>query len=178
MFYIIGRKSSNEIVEKSQIFTPVDMASYMAALRKNYGEECSIFALEDNDDQVKRIKNGDEFAAVWDDDEIFGLDFSIEDNKKILKFESDKTSFVADGIDSVNISVSVLTPAEKLDKTFNDVLDIPVSIGKITAKIRFTFENGVANREIKTMNPGTLVCPLNYRNGFRMDNILTIDAVI
>lgn len=78
MFYIIGRISNHAILETTCIYTPVDMVAYKKAIAINYGgvpADYSVLALDDDSSEVRKIREGCGYIALWKENIIIGVCF-------------------------------------------------------------------------------------------------------
>lgn len=92
------------------------------AIRKFDGseEDYSIFKIYD-EEIIKRISRGDEYTLVWNEDDIFDIDFSIEDNKLQL-FVTTNKNIVKYGVESVIISGKIKDRYGNLQEDFDAVI--------------------------------------------------------
>jgi len=157
MFFITGRIADQSIVEKTEISNNVDIAAYKSAIANNHGgvvSDYDIFTLDSNSTEAQRLRRGDECVFVWESDKIIGVDFSIEDNRKLFMIRTvdpDNKSVVKDTIvgnntDSVIIQVRTCLADGTLDTSINASALIPVIVpdGR-TIYLKATIVNGIGN---------------------------------
>jgi hypothetical protein len=155
MFYISGRISDQVIVETTGRVGNIDLEAYRSAIATNHGGVASdyyIYSLEESSTDVTRITRGDEHEFIWDGNKITGVDFSVEDNRKLLKIRTvdpDNKSVVKDTIvgnntDSVIIQVRTCLADDTLDTSVNASALIPVAVpDRRTIYFKAVITNGV-----------------------------------
>jgi hypothetical protein len=145
------RTGKNEASERA-----IDEARLLQTALNDYGvqsNDIDIFFVsnEVNDPILNRIYNGDEFTLIWsgqDPDTITGIDFTLEDNKKLLKVSID-TNLIreANGVpDTANITFEVWDQSQgaKVDfmngtKTivFSKTSDLPLGMYHFPLRERY-----------------------------------------
>lgn len=87
----------------------------------------------------QRIINGDAFICTWSNNHIVGIDFTPEDTKGYLKFESDKTKISGNGInETASITLTVYESDKvtiKTNITATKFVPIQTPQGSILAKM-------------------------------------------
>lgn len=177
MLYISGRIADQVIVETTGIAGNVDMTVYKNAIATNHGGVAAdyyIYTLADSSTETKRIQAGDEHTFIWTNDEITGVDFSIEDNRKLFTIKTVdpdnksivKDTIVGDNIDSVIIQTQTCFADETVDTSINAEALIPVLVpdGR-TVYLKATIVNGVGNEitfkttleGVWTVKPGNIM---------------------
>lgn len=165
MLYISGRISDQVIVETTGIAGDVDLNAYKSAIATNYGGVASdyyIYLLDESSTEAMRIRRGDEHVFIWENDEITGVDFSIEDNRKLFTIRTvdpDNKSVVKDTIignntDSIIIQTKTCFPDEvTVDTSVNATALLPVIVpdGRIIY-LKATIINGIGNEIVFKTN--------------------------
>lgn len=180
MFYISGRIADHVIVEKTGIAGDVNIDAYMAAIAINHGGVASdyyLFTLADNSTEVMRLQRGDEHEFIWVNDVITGIDFSIENNRKLFTIRTVdpnnksvvKDTMVGDGVDSIIIQTKTTLPDEvTVDTSINATALMPVMVpdGRLIY-LKANIVNGVGDEIIfKTKLEGIWsVVPTNIMVG-------------
>lgn len=177
MFYIFGKIADHSIVEKNGVSSSVNIDQYKANIATNHGGVASdycYYALEDSASDTKRILAGDEHTFIWENDEITGVDFSIEDNRKLFTIKTVdpdnksvvKDTIVGDNTDAVIIQTRTCLADETLDTSINATTLIPVTTpDNRTVYLKVTVTNGVGNEitfktaleGIWTVKPGNIM---------------------
>jgi len=183
LFYIAAKKADKTIVE-SGFRSSFNLTDFRAALAANYGgvpADYYVFSTDETDARAQRAKKGDELSPVWAGaamDEISDIEFSKEDAKPILRLAIDKISMMADGIDKVVVTASILLPDKSaIDNTFEGSIDIPCISPLGAIKARFQFLEGEARREISSDIPGPWAFSNGKISGFRVDNSISFDSI-
>lgn len=157
MRYITGRISDRAIVENTDISSNVDLAAYKTAIAINHGglpADYFIFSLASDSVDAKRICAGDEYVVVWDNNTITGLDFTIEDTRKLFMIKTvdpDNTSVIKDtivgnNVDSIIIQTRTCFADGTLDTSVNASALIPVIVpDRRTIYLKAVIVNGVGN---------------------------------
>ena len=175
----LGSFLDHVIVEQTEISNNVDIAAYKEAIATNYGgvsTDYYIFILDPNSTEAKRIRAGDEHVFIWNGDIITGIDFSIEDNRKLFMIRTvdpDNKSIVKDtivgnNIDSVVIQTRTCLADGTLDTSVNATTLIPVIVPDTRIiYLKATIVNGVGNEIVfKTALEGIWsVVPTNIMVG-------------
>lgn len=167
MRYIIGRISDHAIVENVDISSSVNFTAYMEAVSTNHGGspvDYFAFTLTSDSVDAKRIQAGDEYVVVWDNNVITGIDFSIEDNRKLFMIKTVdpdnksviKDTILGDNIDSVIIQTRTCSADGTLDTSVNATVLIPVIVpDNRTIYLKVIITNGVGNEiNFKTLLEG------------------------
>jgi len=188
MFYVAARKDTQVELEKGgnnlDFTNSTQRNAFRSSLCTNYGivdSNLSLFYVAESNATVARIQNGEAYTLTWTasapDGEVDGFDFSTEDAKKWLQFSANKSSLVADGVESVIISASLLKADKSgIDTTFGSAIDVSVVLPGRNSKLRFLFSSGQASCSMKFDIGGTLYLGSKV-SGYRCDNTLTIDIV-
>jgi hypothetical protein len=186
LFYITGKIADKTIIEYG-FRSPFNLTDLRTAFANNNGgvyTDYYIYSIDETQVDAARIKNGDEFDAVWEEDSIVGLSFAKEDNYRILRFQvKDDTNqlndtVTANGIDKLTIYVSVWnSDLLSIDNTFNETLLLPLTDpDKRNAYVKLTIVNGLASKEFKTTKYGIWNIPNNYK--FKEYNLKTTSEII
>jgi hypothetical protein len=153
MFYIVGRILDQVIIEQTER-NDIDISSYKEAIATNHGGVSSdyyVFALDVESTEAKNIRAGYEHTFIWTNDEITGVDFSAEYNRKLFTIRTIdpdnktlvKDTMVGDGIDSIIIQVKTCLTDETLDTSVNATALIPVIVpDKRIIYLKATIING------------------------------------
>ena len=185
VLYITGRVSDKTIVE-SGFRSEFDLNPFRQAFAANYGgvyTDYYIYQDAETSSDSLRIKNGDQWVAVWTGDVITGVSFAAYDALEWIRFYASKSSILADNRDSSTISAKIYT-ADKLgiDTTYSGTIDIDISCSRTTAKMRFIFTKGQASKIFKTDTYGLWGFPGTSKliGGFKVDTayIASVQAVI
>ena len=187
MYYIVGRKLDQKIVQDREISSEVFPEDLKNAIAKNYGGTSSGYSVYSIDDAaiIKKIQSGSEWVAAWSDTsinaDIIGIDFSAYESKYLISFESDVSEIDADGS-----SISTIT-IKFIDNSNNDIFDsidniyIPVQSPICNMLKKVNISNGSVKYELKTTTAGEWKFPVTGTlmiNGFRVKNQLTINALL
>jgi hypothetical protein len=179
MYFITGRIVDQAIVEKTEISNNVDIAAYKEAIATNYGgisTDYSIYNLDSGSTEANNIRNGYECTFIWTNNEITGVDFSIEYNRKLFTIRTVdpdnkavvKDTMIGDNIDSIILQIKTCFADETLDPSVNATALIPVIVpdGRIIY-LKAIIVNGIGNEIVfKTLLEGILsVVPTNIMVG-------------
>lgn len=193
MLYVAARKDTQVELEKgtnSLDFTnSAQRNAFIAALCNNYGivdSNLSLYYVEESNADAVRIRNGDSYTLIWTDGEITSFDFSIEDARRILRFNVkdennvDSDTLTANGIDYLTIYAYVFLPdLSAVDTSFSETILIPVrNPAGIQCFIKSTFANGIATKVFKTTEYGIWTIPNGYRFSdisLKISNEITYD---
>lgn len=180
LFYVAGRISGHATVEAG-FRSPFNLMDFKSAIAANYGGvdlDYYVYSVDESNTDAVRIKNGDEWVAVWTGDVITGVDFSIEDAKKWIDVSVDKLTFSADNKEVVLVKASILLADKSdVDTSFDTNVDIPIKSSDSSYKIRFKFISGKASRAIKTSMAGTWKFPLSKVPGYRNNNTVSFESI-
>lgn len=155
--FLVGRKADQTDVPSHYGLVEINGLEYLVsgenafkdAIAANYGgvgSDYSVLEVVSDVDKAK-INDGDEFDLVWASDEITGVDFALEDAKRIVDFVTDKDIILGNGgatnMGTANIEFIVYendgtTPATSV--TSNKVL--PVQKGRELVYARAQIVNG------------------------------------
>ncbi len=135
--------------------------------------------------EIMRGREQDEFVAVWSGDNLTGIDFSPEDDKRFISFSSDKTRIEANGNEVATITIRLLqndatTPWSV--NVSNKYFKISSSLGNVIEK-KVDFVSGVAtiNFSVPSLLAGFWQIPSlsdkRFEN-FKILNPLTISAYL
>lgn len=175
--YISSPPPSSDILNKVSISTGIDLSD-LSCYRVASGED------------IERLLKGDEYTAIWEDtpwvntDEegqvidsgtnrnITSIDFSVEDNKRIVIFTTDdpsnpgtqKPEIIGDGVDSANIKVMVYLPdMSGIDTSYNEELKVSfIDPDGRSALSKVSIINGMGVKNFKTDKYGRWVLPSKY----------------
>jgi hypothetical protein len=180
LFYIAGKVSTSATVETG-FRSSFDLNPFRQALATNYGGDYTdyyIYSVDETDADAIRIKNGDDFVAVWTGNQITGVSFTVEDSKKCISSTTDRTLFMADNREQLMLSLSILKADKSgVDDAFNEFIDIPIKSPDKIYKMRFRFINGKSSRSIKTDVPGSWIFPSQKINDYRNNNIVNFESI-
>lgn len=184
--FIVGQISTEVLIKITgqYISTPPSKTLIRKSVSDESGiEESDLFVYHVSDKSIQsRIINKDDFVIVWgdvpwetldDDDqvidsgtnhEITSLDFSVEDNKRIVIFfavdpdneENLKQEIIGDGVDFSRVYVKAFLPdLSAIDTSYNEELKIPFKDpdGRV-AFSKVTLTNGVGYKDFKTTKYG------------------------
>jgi hypothetical protein len=180
LFYIVGKISNKSTIE-SGIRSPFDLTAFRTSVATNYGgvyTDYFVYSIDETTADAVRVKNGDDWTAVWTGNAITGVSFSTEDSKKWLEVSADRVSLMADGKESALIKVSVLTANKSgTDTSFVGTIDIPMSTPEGQKAVQFRFIGGRASRSIKAVKSGVWLIPSQKVSGYRNNNSVTINSI-
>ena len=174
LFYIAGRVSDQTILEFGT-HSDFNLTDFRTAFAQRFGgvyTDYYIYSVDvSNADTVRAMKPDEEFTAVWQDGAIIGLDFTIEDTYRIMRFEprdengAVNDTLTANGTDYLDITASVWNPSlTEIDATFNETLQIPIiNPDKKHAFIKALFNSGVSVKRFKTLEYGVWNIPCNFK---------------
>jgi len=180
VLYIAGKIATHTTLE-SGFRSEFNLTDFRSAFANNYGGVYTDYYIyqdaETSADSI-RIKDGDDFVAVWTGNTITGVSFAAEDAKKWVDVSVDRTSFMADNSESVLLKASVLLANKSgVDTAFNENIDIPVHTSEGSRKLRFRFINGKASRAVTTTVAGIWRFPAMKVSGYRNNNSTTFESI-
>ena len=180
VLYIAGRISDHTTLE-SGFRSEFNLTDFRSAFAANYGgvyTDYYIYQDSETSSDSLRIKNGDDWIAVWTGDAITGISFATEDAKKWIDVSIDRTSFMADNSESVLLKASVLLANKSgVDTAFDGNIDIPVHTSEGSRKLRFRFISGKASRAVTTTVAGIWRFPAIKVSGYRNNNSATFESI-
>lgn len=113
----------------------------------------SMFYLDDGSNEAERIINFESFDLVWtggEPNEIGGVDFSPQDNKRKVKVTTDKEQIAADGVDAATLTFQVYLPdGVTIDTSVVGDKFIPVDTPTKRILMKVTFIDGSGFKEFK-----------------------------
>lgn len=172
--YIIANKNDQTIVEifGPASYEPDDTEAINMCVAKygNTFSDYSLFRIENNTNTQRKISSGEKFSLIWDGI-IVGIDFTAEESYLILRCvpigsNGEVTdTLIADGIDYIDISISVwLYDLSVIDTSFNEILLIPVyDPQRRLTYVKVEFSEGIAIKRFSTTSFGIWTIPLDYR---------------
>lgn len=171
--YYVARKSDQSFIEFADNESFVDgwrkddtegagLARLKLHIPTNYGgakDDYTYYKMSDQ--QVKRKEKKHSFEVVWTGDEVTALDFTSEDDKRILKAKvlgakggADKRRLIADGVDSIFIRLELHKKDDSgIAKGFSGNRDVGILRGGRVRVVNVSFVDGVAERTFKTADP-------------------------
>ena len=184
--YFVGKVSDNSFVENSGTYQPSDPpdSAVLANIKARLGgadEDYSIYHISNTHSDTLRVLNGDTVTLVWTGNSVTGISFAAEDAKEWISVSVDKTSFSADNLDQVLVSVSVLLANKSgIDTSFNESIDLPIQSPSGTSKYRFYLVSGVSSKLIKTTLGGAWKAPSSSVriNGYRVNNTVSFESIL
>lgn len=92
----------------------------------------------------RRIMDGDSFNVNWTNNEISGVDFSPEDDKKYIHIAVGKADIKADGVDSTMLDFKVYKKdGQTIDNTYNSTELVEVDTPNGVVKFSVPFSSGM-----------------------------------
>jgi len=180
LFYAAGKISDHTTLE-SGFRSPFNLTDFRSAFAANYGgvyTDYFIYSVDESTADAIRVKNGDDWVAVWTGDDITGVSFATEDAKKWIDVTADRTIFMADGVEAVLLKASVLLANKSgVDTAFDANIDIPVQTSEGSRKLRFRFISGKASRAVTTTVAGNWTFPASKVSGYRNNNSTTFESI-
>ena len=184
-YYIAGRKSDQSFVYFSGMTSAlIPDANAGAFLADEFGGNPTDYSLYRGDSDTPegiRVNQGDEYVLVWTANEITGLDFTTQDNKRWLKVAVAADTVLADGVDTVAVTLEVWDKDLVAIEPLNLTREIPVDSPQGQVRIRITLVNGVATVNFKTTQAGYWKFPTSVRElpgGTRVVEVKVIDAIL
>lgn len=131
----------------------------------------------------QRILSGQSYNVNWTNGNITGIDFSAEDTKGYIKFETNKNSIKGDGIDTATITLTVYL-ADKItvkNVTVNKLVPVKIPGAVISAQMQIT--NGIGMLTFKKINDlplgkYTFPLPSKYLFGFKLWEFVEVDVYL
>jgi len=197
--WIVGNKNTNEILNNgfashNKTLTQSELDAFKARIKTKFAERNNLqegdisaywinYNLNPSSDHA-RILSGDEFTAVWSNNEIVGVDFTVEDTKGWIKFESNKNNIEGDGVDETIITLTVYESNKSTIKTSLSTVNpklVPVQTPNGIIKAAMSVTNGVGQLVFKKINDlplGRYVFPAKdkYLWGYRVWEYTEIDV--
>jgi len=181
--WIVARKTNRSLVEIIRVRPEPILDALKFAIVANYGGTANDYAFYQTSDATiqSRIDNGDQYALIWDnmgtagdplDDEITGVDFSVENTKRWVKvYEQTGKQFInGNGTDTATIIIEIWNSAlTAIDTNITGVTKkIPIAMPVYgTVFKEATFTNGVATMPISSKIYGSWMIPsdsVRYEN--------------
>jgi len=179
--YLVVRKADKTLVEQSGAYSsPMPSNNIILTnIVKKYGGETTdyeVYSITD-DPTIERVLNGDEYSLIWNDNAVTGLDFLLEESKRLIVFRGAnpnntdelKLEIMADGVDSTLIQCTAYASYEsddvnEVDTDFNETLLVPFdSPSGRRAFSKLQFVNGYAEKNFKTTEYGLWRIPSKYK---------------
>ena len=187
--YVVGNVDTQAIIYKSGTYggsNPPDSV-ILNTISGTYGSgSYDILAIDDDSNDAARLMANHDYSGIWSSGELTAVDFSLEDDKRLLKFVAMNASgeisltFIADGSDYLNVYAYAFEPGtvginmSGLDTTFSGTLEVPVydPYGVLTyADIPMV--SGAGMKQFSTTTYGTWQIPNCYN--FDGQNIKVCD---
>lgn len=185
MLYIIGNRETEELVARTgnYISSPPPTTKILQNISSEYDIPVSGLSIySPGTEYENRILNGDDYDLVWSGvynattsgvvNTLVSLDFSAEDNKRLVMFEpvdpSDETirksEILGDGIDTARIMTRVYLPdRSEIDTSYNEELKLPFrDPDNRKAYTKINISGGIGYKDFKTTNYGTWGIPSRY----------------
>ena len=151
--FILGNTNSKEIIKISGSYANQPSVDGIKANAVDiYGgtlDDYSVYVIDDDDSVCTRISNTNDFVLIWESNNIVGLDFSIDDNKKWLSVIGECDSINGelyvkkDGIDSITVKSEILLPDKSgRDVSYNESIMIPISTPNGIKHLYIKYTNG------------------------------------
>jgi hypothetical protein len=169
--WFAARKTGQELIHNQDNEPPLRRADFVSFIIENYGgakEDYSFYRARNGD--RRRLRNGDDFNLLWENNEITGINFDVEDNKRLIVCSdpNNKTFLLGDGISERVINIQVLKPDQELDTSFNGQKQLPIITPSGQKFCLCNFNNGVVTLKLKTKQSGDWIIPAKgYRNDFK-----------
>lgn len=184
--FIIGRKSDESFVVNTGTYSSLpsesDILKWAVDTYGGKTEDYSLYVADQN--AIDRIMGGDSFELIWEDNEVVGADFSIEDSKQRMNVSCDKVIVKKDGIDKVHITAKVYYPnTTDIDANFEESILIPMSTPAGVRELMATFTNGICEYDFEphlhTTSVGEYKIPCVARiDDFKVDSSADFKVVI
>lgn len=172
MAWIVGRKADHSIVEVLNKKPEWSKAELKEVIPINYGGvqgDYSYYKLSEQ--ELNRYDDRDDYTLTWVDDDITALDFGVEDNKRRIRFTSDKKKIKGDGVEAIVVTAEVWNAANTaIDTTYNGTMIIDIDSGRRDGLAELVFTSGVATKTLKTTECGKWRIPLNRKHVEDNDN--------
>lgn len=196
--FILANNETNKIyndgyVSHSNLKEQYKIDKFKARILTKYSKKLGIpesklefyWVTEETDPNspCQRIMNGESFDLVWTNDKITEIDFTPEDTKGYLKFETDKAAIVGDGNDTAEISLTVYEANKVIinEITATKLVPIKTPLGVIKAEMSVIY--GVGTLQFKKINDlplGSYSFPATgkYLWGFRIWEYVHVDVYL
>lgn len=184
MYLIFGKTTDQTIIERGRRSDDVDIDKLKQAVAANNSctpAQVAVYQLPDGSNVTARLRAGDEFVLVWTGNEITAVDFTVYDAKDRLRFNSDKSEILANGIETCKITVRLIS-ASDADVSLNvSGIYVPVQspLGIVTKKIDIVA--GLVRFDFGTTTPGLWHFPANgvkTIGNYRVKNQEVINALV
>ena len=169
MMYVIGQLSTGEFVMRTGEYISGTLPSSDSLLAKAFTDsgigvaDLRLYTVTDPA-VIERINKDHEYVLTWTDLEITGIDFSLEDSKRMVVFKATdptdpdimKLEIVGDGVDYSRILVQVYLPdMSGIDTNYNESVKIPfVDPDNRKASLYVNIVNGLAYRDFRSTKYG------------------------
>jgi len=191
--YLVGRRATEELIHKSGTNSAGDpredlILNNIIAQQGIEGDVPSnyhVYYLSNDSVDAIRLLSNDDFTLVWSDvdhgsegilREIVGVDFSIEDNRRLIKFLAldpdtgvdKKDECLANGVDSILIKCVACDPSdetlETIDTSFEGELNVPfIDPDRRRGFAKVVFTQGIGEKLFKTTKYGEWHIPNRYK---------------
>lgn len=173
MAWIIGKKSDESIVEISNKVPDFGITELQTVIPLNHGGvsgDYSYYQLPAAD--LDKIVDGWEYTITWAGNEITGVDFSTEENKRWIKVTVNKTEIDDDGVDSLTLRLEVWKADQSgIDTNVTASAKIPILTPNGEKWVKASVVNGVREVSFSTTKSGEWVVPSRVR----FNNVRTMD---
>lgn len=175
MMYIASKISTATVLEiavNSLALDGADRDRFLDALSANHGTakaDIDLFTLDEKDSRAVGVLSGASYALVRTAGLVTDIDLSQEAAKRIVKASASKATVLADGADSVTVTVEVWkADGSAIDTGVNASFNVPIVHPDGPRTVRIPFVNGVASRSVTTTKAGTWEIP---RASTRVENV-------
>ena len=180
VFYVAGKIATHTTLE-SGFRSEFNLTDFRSAFANNYGgvyTDYYIYSVDESTADAIRIKNGDDWTAVWTGDAITGVSFATEDAKEWIDVTADRTIFMADGMETILLKASMLLANKSgVDTSFNTTVNIPLNTSEGAKKLQFRFISGKASRSVTTKVSGSWRFPAGKVTGYRTNSTVTFESI-
>lgn len=182
--YLLIQKSDKKVLEYSGASGTTDPEStdIIKNAVDNYGgvsDDYMVFFITDVL-VMKRILAGQSYEVIYKNEVPESVDFTVEENKRWLQIDVSKENVLKDGVDSVEITFSVLKQDQSgIVTTLNTnmFVNIMTPIGRV--KVRLTFVNGVCVWDFKPEFHGKYIFPDKlYVGNYRVVERKIIESIM
>ena len=186
MMYIASRISTGTVLEiaaNSLALDGADRDRFLDALAANHGgakADIDLFTIDEKDPAAIALMSGASYTLARTAGRVTGIDLAAENAKRIVKASASKATLLADGADSVTITIEVWKAnGSGIDKAVTASSDIPILTPDGRKTVRASVVNGSVSRVFSTMKVGTWEIPLNLPRfgGVRVASVARFESV-